>query len=201
MATTTKKTATKTEDTEIETSADELSALKQELAELKKLKAELESFKTKPVQQTTSSKKYVTFVNLANSGIVLKGTKMHNIEKQFDKKRVLETEARNIVANTPNLISSGKVYIADYDFVKDCELDDLYSTMLTPEQMENLFEQNSGFIIDAYNGAPEGQKKVIIDMIIEKKQRGEKVDGNVLVELGELCGKNLVAIEKVEEME
>lgn len=207
--TTTKKATTKAEETEVvETGIDidELKALREEIETLKKLKAELEVLKKEttpkaaPVQQATP-KKYITFVNLANSGIVLKGTKIHNIDKQFDKKRVLETEARNIVANTPNLISSGKVYITDYNFVKDCELDDVYETMLTPAQMETLFEQNSEFIVDAYKGAPDGQKKIIVDMVIEKRQRGEKVDGNVLVELGELCGKNLVSIEKVEELE
>ena len=41
-----------------------------------------------------------------------------------------------------------------------------------------------------------GQKNVIIDMIVDKVLAGEKVDNNVLVELGRLSGKDLINIEK-----
>jgi hypothetical protein len=38
------------------------------------------------------------------------------------------------------------------------------------------------------------QKKIIVDTIIDKRSRGEYVDANVLMRLGELSGKNLVEI-------
>ena len=67
--------------------------------------------------------------------------------------------------------------------------------------MKDLLNNNSGYVIDAYKNANDGQKKIILDIIINKKLNGEDVDANILVKLGALCGRNLMEIEPLNEME
>ena len=67
--------------------------------------------------------------------------------------------------------------------------------MLKPEDLKELFNKNPQAIVSAYELALDGQKKIILDMVIEKKSKGQPIDANILVKLGELSGKDLVNIE------
>ena len=199
------RTATKTKaeqseslsNTEVtENVASENEVLKAQIAEMKaqmELMAQMMANKSEPVQ--SKNDRMITFVNLTNGTAVLKGNQNWALEGRYASRTFLEREARIIVNNMPNMIRSGMVYITDAQFVQENDLADAYMNMLSDTDMKNLLEQDAKYVVDVYKNVSDNQKQIIIDMIIEQRKAGVKVDGNILTELGELCGKDLVHIE------
>ena len=58
-----------------------------------------------------------------------------------------------------------------------------------------MFNKPANQFMAEYNACSEGQKKIIIDMVVTKKMNGENIDANILVELGKNCGRDLMNIE------
>lgn len=139
--------------------------------------------------------KMITFVNMTNGIFVLKGSQTYTIEKQFESRSFTEKEAEIIADNMNNSIRNGLLYICDSDFVKNHFLEDAYANILSYETLQNLFDRSSNYIIESYKMATQEQKDIIISMIIEKKTKGMPVDGNIIIELSRLSGKNLMDIE------
>lgn len=199
------RTAAKTKDERSEAlsnteavnnTASENEVLKAQIAEMKaqmELMAQMMAGKPEPVQ--SKNDRMITFVNLTNGTAVLKGNQNWALEGRYASRAFLEREARIIVNNMPNMIRSGMVYIADSQFVQDNDLSDVYMNMLSDTDLKNLLAKDASYVIDMYKNVSDGQKQIIIDMILEKRRAGVKVDGNILTELGELCGKDLVHIE------
>ena len=180
------------------TSANEL--LKAQIAEMKaqmEMMAKMMSMqKQTESQPETKSERMVTFVNLTNGVAVLRGNQNWTLDGQYSSRAFLEREARIIVNNMPNMIRSGMVYITDAQFVRDNDLSDAYLNMLSDEEMKILLSKDAKYVVDVYKNVADGQKQIIVDMIIEQRKLGVKIDSNILVELGELCGKDLVHIDE-----
>lgn len=211
----TKKTTTKTEETK-ETSVteeldkvekndsatDENERLKNELAELRaqmKIMAEMMAV-PKVEEPVQNSDELITFVNLTNGTLVLKGAgnAIKKIEGLFGTRSFTRREAQIIVGNMPNLVHSGMVYIDNAQFVKENDLADSYANFLTAKQMKELFDKDPFYAIEAYKSTTESQQRIIVDIICEKRSKGEFVDANILTEIGKLSGKDLVGIEPEE---
>lgn len=200
------RTATKTQKEEniatevVENTTSENEFLKAQIAEMKaqmEMMAKMMSMqKQTESQPETKSERMVTFVNLTNGVAVLRGNQNWTLDGQYASRAFLEREARIIVNNMPNMIRSGMVYITDAQFVKDNDLSDAYLNMLSDEEMKTLLGKDAKYVIDVYKNVAEGQKQIIVDMIIEQRKSGVKIDSNILVELGELCGKDLVHIDE-----
>lgn len=172
--------------------------LKAQIAEMKaqmELMAQMMANKSNEPIRPAQNDRMITFVNLTNGTAVLRGNQNWALEGRYASRTFLEREARIIVNNMPNMIRSGMVYIADADFVKENDLADAYVNMLSDTDMKSLLAQDAKNVIDVYKNVPDNQKQIIIDMIIEQRKAGAKIDGNILTELGELCGKDLVHIE------
>ena len=148
--------------------------------------------------QEKKSEKQITFVNMTKGKFVLKGSSYYTIDEQFGTRRFIEREARMIVNNMPKSIRDGKVYIFDADFVKDCELEDVYVDLLSDKQMKELPTKKPSYVVEVYKNANKAQKQIIVDMIENKKLNGEDVDANILLQIGELSGKNLIEITPIE---
>ena len=182
------------------TDKSENEALKAQIAEMKaqmELMAQMMAVKAesvKPVSQKND--RMITFVNLTNGTAVLRGNQIWSLEGRYATRSFLEREARIIVNNTPNLIRSGMVYITDTQFVRDNDLSNAYMNILSDNDMKNLLAKDANYVIDMYKNVADGQKQIIVDMIIEQRRAGKKIDSNILVELGELCGKDLVHIDE-----
>lgn len=173
-------------------------ALKAQIAEMKaqmELMAQMMANKSNEPIRPAKNDRMITFVNLTNGTAVLKGNQNWALEGRYASRAFLEREARIIVNNMPNMIRSGMVYITDADFVKENDLADAYVNMLSDTDMKSLLAQDAKNVIDVYKNVSDNQKQIIIDMIIEQRKAGAKIDGNILTELGELCGKDLVHIE------
>lgn len=172
--------------------------LKAQIAEMKaqmELMAQMMANKSNEPVHSTKNDRMITFVNLTNGTAVLRGNQNWALEGRYASRAFLEREARIIVNNMPNMIRSGMVYITDADFVKENDLADAYVNMLSDTDMKSLLAQDAKNVIDVYKNVSDNQKQIIIDMIIEQRKAGAKIDGNILTELGELCGKDLVHIE------
>lgn len=176
--------------------------LKQQMLEMQK---QLEAMQQMMTQQsidvtTVSDKKdrTITFINLTTGQLVLRGTHIYTIDKQFGKRQFTEREAMVILSNMPNTLSNGMVYIADAQFVADNDLTDAYRTILTDKQLKTLLMNDASIVIDTYKNVSSAQQAIIIDMIVDKLEHKIAVDNNVLVELGKLCGKDLLHIEPLE---
>lgn len=175
-------------------------ALKSQIAEMKaqmELMAKMMATKNDSEQTVLAPKndRMITFVNLTNGTAILRGNQNWALEGQYASRAFLEREARIIVNNMPNMIRSGMVYITDAQFVKDNDLADAYLNMLSDKEMKELLAKDANYVIDVYKNVSDGQKQIIVDMIIEQRKAGAKIDGNILTELGELCGKDLVHID------
>lgn len=181
-----------------ETAEDKNARLEAELAELKAQMALLIKANAQNVSVPTApqKEKSIPFINMTDGKICLRGTRQWKLEGRFAKRMFLEKEARVIIANMPNAISSGIVYIADADFIKENDLEASYANILTDEQLKSLLKKDADVIVEAYKNTSDAQKDIIIGMITDMRMAGEKVDANVLFEIGKLSGRDLVSIEK-----
>ena len=195
------KTAKVTSDKVNPDVSSENELLKKQLAEMQEkmeaMSKKLAEANTTPVVEKSGVNKdrNITFINLTNGTAVLRGNGVWKLEGRFASRTFLEREARIIVNNMPNMIRSGMVYITDAQFVEDNDLSEVYLHILSDKDMKELLNHDASYVIDVYKNVSEGQKEVIINMIIDKKLAGEKVDNNVLVELGQLSGKDLINID------
>lgn len=150
-------------------------------------------------EPVSKASRNIKFINLTAGGLNLKGNRFYHMDAQFDSKMIPESEARAIVNNMPNTMVNGMVYIADADFVREMELDGAYTDLLSDEQMKALLTKSAGEVCEIYRNVSDTQKQIIVDMVSDRKMSGLPVDANILVELGKLCGKDLMAIESEDE--
>lgn len=151
------------------------------------------------VVKPVNSNKQIVFINMTTGGLNLKGTRMYHIDNQFGTKSVQESEARVIVANMPNTIADGYVYIPDNEFLESCNMGGVYEGMLTDEQMKTLLNQDANYVCDVFENATDSQKRIIVDMVSDRQLNGKPVDANILVRLGKLTGVDFLDIEPLEE--
>lgn len=150
--------------------------------------------------QKNDDNRLIPFINMTTGTYVLKGTRTHYvIEGQFVKRNFTVREAKDIVLNMPKTFAEGNVYIADADFVEENDLSYAYKNILSDTQLKNLLNREPNYVIEVYKNASESQKEIIIRMIEDKKISEQFVDANILVELGKLCGKDLVNMEPMPE--
>lgn len=175
-------------------------------SEFEQMKAQMQMMMQMMAMGNGSQKKekkperYITFVNMTKGKYVLKGSSYYTIDKQFDSRKFLEREALLIVNNMINPIKNGDIYIADADFVQECDLEGVYETLLTDKEMIDLLNHDASYVVDVYKSASNGQKKIIVDMIENKKLNGQQIDANILLQIGELCGKDFIHMESMEDM-
>lgn len=217
MATTKKKTETasvskeniennKIVDKEKELLKEKIALQEKEMADLKaQMELLLKSFSNKEEKKedntAKNNKKTIKFINMTTGGFTIRGTRLYHLDKQFDFQVFSESEARVIVNNMPNSIANGQLYIADHDFIEACELDYIYENLIDDKTLKNLLNKNSEDVCEIYKNASDFQKKIIVDMVTEKQINEEKIDANVLVDLGKLCGIDFMKIEPLEKEE
>lgn len=148
--------------------------------------------------QEKKQKKNIKFVNMTSGGFNIRGSRFYHLDKQFDSLSFPESEAKIIVNNMPQSITSGLLYIADADFVEECELDGVYQNIIDDKTLKNLLKNSAADVCEIYRNASEEQKKIIVDMVVDKKINNIPIDANILVELGKLCGKKLIEIEPLD---
>ena len=196
------------ETAEVTNSAvDENEALKAKIAEQERQMADLmaqikvmiqaQAQTVMPVEGKKA--RSIKFISLVQGGLSLKGNRMYYIDKQFGYKMIPEGEAIAIVSNMPNTIVNGLVYIADKDFISQMELDGVYEEILSDAQLQELLYKSAEDVCEIYQQAAPAQKEIIVDMVANRKLNGLPIDANIVVEIGKLCGKDLMGITPEEE--
>ena len=202
---TTTKKATAPTTPVVDTEKEQLKAqLAEQQRRIEEMMAQMQVLMQAQSNSTTSTKhvnsnKQIVFINMTSGGLNLKGTRMYHIDNQFGTKSVQESEARVIVANMPNTIAEGYVYIPDNEFLESCNMGGVYDGMLNDEQMKTLLNQDANYVCDVFENATDSQKRIIIDMVSDRQLNGKPVDANILVRLGKLCGVDFLNIEPLEE--
>ena len=202
---TTTKKATAPTTPVVDTEKEQLKAqLAEQQKRMEEMMAQMQVLMQAQSNSTTSTKpvnsnKQIVFINMTSGGLNLKGTRMYHIDNQFGTKSVQESEARVIVANMPNTIAEGYVYIPDNEFLESCNMGGVYDGMLNDEQMKTLLNQDANYVCDVFENATDSQKRIIIDMVSDRQLNGNPVDANILVRLGKLAGVDFLNIEPLEE--
>ena len=202
---TTTKKATAPTTPVVDTEKEQLKAqLAEQQKRMEEMMAQMQVLMQAQSNSTTSTKpvnsnKQIVFINMTAGGLNLKGTRMYHIDNQFGTKSVQESEARVIVANMPNTIAEGYVYIPDNEFLESCNMGGVYDGMLNDEQMKTLLNQDANYVCDVFENATDSQKRIIIDMVSDRQLNGNPVDANILVRLGKLAGVDFLDIEPLEE--
>ena len=188
--------------------AEENEALKAKIAEQEQQMADLMAqikvmmqaqAATNPVNIEEKAARGIKFISLVPGGLTLKGNRMYHIDKQFGYKMIPESEARAILSNMPNTVASGMVYIADKEFVNKNDLSGVYEEILSDKQLKELLQQNANDVCEIYKQASMAQREIIVDMVVNRKLNGLPIDANIVVEIGKLCGKDLMSITPEEE--
>ena len=164
------------------------------LKQIEELKRQVVGQKAINTQIDSFSEKMIKFISLVSGSVMLKGSnsKPYEIEGQYNSRTFTESEARVIVSQMGEYMRKGYVFIDDSAFVREVGLSEAYRTMLTPEQLKTLFTKKPETIISIYENASEGQQQIILDIIRTKLLNKETVDGNVLLALSNLSGKDLL---------
>lgn len=185
-------TATSTvEDKKTTELEDKVKFLTEQLAKMQEL---MSSMTATPVAQPakTNENRLIRFINLSTGKIVLKGSTTWVIDKQFDYRDFLETEASIIVANMPKTIAQGLVYIADADFVASHNLAEVYRHILDDNTLETLFDKDYKHVVDLFKSCSDAQKLIIFDMVNDRLEQGIDVDANIVAQIEKLSGKKFV---------
>lgn len=208
MANTKKVKSTEAEVVETNPAVEENEALKAKIAEQEQQMADLMAqikvmmqaqAATNPVNIEEKAARGIKFISLVPGGLTLKGNRMYHIDKQFGYKMIPESEARAILSNMPNTVTSGMVYIADKEFVNKNDLSGVYEEILSDKQLKELLQQNANDVCEIYKQASMAQREIIVDMVVNRKLNGLPIDANIVVEIGKLCGKDLMSITPEEE--
>lgn len=189
-STTKKTTATKKADPKVDERDIKLA---EQAAELEALKAQMQAvlqaqMTNAQVAAEPKKKKNVSIMSFAVGGLTLMGTRAIRIPKQFDTVSVSESEATAIVNNMPESARNGLFYILDADFVEENELSDAYKNLLDDKQFKQLLTQSSDYVVDIFKSASDVQKKIIINMIIDKKSHNLPIDANIVEQISKLSG-------------
>lgn len=188
--------------------ANENEALKAQIAaqqeQMNKMMAQMEMMSkmmagASAQPQQDAAKRNVTFISMVKGGLTLKGTRFYHIDKQFGKRIFPETEARIILNNMPETIQAGLVYIPDRAFIEENELSDYYVNLIDDKTLKSLLMQKPEYVMEIYDNACNEQKKIILDMVVDKKLNGEDVDANIVAQLSKACGKDLINIDALDE--
>lgn len=128
------------------------------------------------------------------------GRAMYTFHKMYEEQYIDFSDLKEIIKSKDGrrMARNGRFYILNERAVDKLRLKNDYRKILNPEQLQTLLKHSVDYVVELYKLAPEGQQKVILDMIKEKKYAGEKVDLNILQELGEVAGVDLINIEPIE---
>ena len=174
-------------------------ALQEEIELLKQQLQALTNAGIIPNNNTKNVKRNIKFVNMVAGNLNLRGNRTHRFEGQFATKNISESEAVAIIQNMPETISSGMVYIADAQFVKDYELEDIYENILSDKTLKQLLSKDANSVYEVYQNANDTQKQIIINMVQEKQLNNEAIDANILIRLSKVTGQNLLEVSPIEE--
>jgi len=180
--------------------------LKEMQEQLAKLKAENESLKEnqEEEEEELNGDTEIMVISQTIGGLTIStegngiGTN-YRFDKFGDVQDIPFSDLKEIVKNKPNFAKEGVYYIANEKAVKKLRLTNDYKNIISNDLFSHLLDEKPDVVVEAYKKAPRLQKEQIVGMIEERLADKKEVDGNVLVKIGKLCGKDFLREEDEEE--
>lgn len=183
-----------------------IEALEKQLEDLKKMiiasqqekpKKQPREFKEKVIKkESLSPNTYVKVMSLVKNPLNL-STKPHGRGKTFrfeefgTIKPMFYSELLEVIENHPNFFQAGYFYILDSRVIEENNWHEMYSKILTKEQMEDIFV-NSSNAVALFSGTNSKQQGVISDYFLERVVSGLPVDRNLIAEISKISGIDII---------
>lgn len=206
IETTAKKTTTKAVDKEVKNESADLTAIMEQMAEMQKqilaLTKENEALQAKETETTEDAEEInadteITVVSNFNGTLIL-STEAHGGGVQYkfyelgEMQEIPFGDLRDICKNMRRFAQEGLFYILNDTAINKLRLNTSYNRMLGFEDMQNLESKPASVVIELYKLASPAQKDEILNTFLEKYRSGKPVDINIIKELGDLVGRNLL---------
>lgn len=152
--------------------------------------------KEKVVENGLSPNTYVKVMNLLNNPLNLstrprgKG-KTFRLENFGDIKSMFYSELLEVIENHPNFFSAGYFYILDPRVIEENNYVEVYEKILTKDKMEQIFSNSTG-ALEMFSSANKKQQNVIIEYFVEKIQKNEPVDFNLIAGMSRTSGIDIM---------
>lgn len=129
------------------------------------------------------------------------GSTLFSFDAMYEEQYIDYASLKEIVRVNRDMAKNGRFYILDEKAVNKLRLKNNYKNVLTPEQMKQILSSNTEHAVELYKLANTTQQQTIIDVVKQAKFNGKDVDYNLLRELGELSGVNLIDAEDATQIE
>lgn len=183
----------------------QLEEMKKQLAELKAENESLKQVEDKKVEDddeeeiTGDTEIMVISQTVGSLAISTEGNGVGNVYRfsHFGELQDIPfSDLKDIVKNKRRFATEGAYYIANKEAVKKLRLDKDYERIINNDLFAHILDEDAKVIIRAYENAPDFQQKQIVGMIEERLAAKKDVDGNVLMKIGKLCGKDFLRSEE-----
>ena len=124
---------------------------------------------------------------------------VYRFEEFGDVQDIPFSDLKEIVKNKPNFAKEGLFYIANEKAVKKLRLTKEYEHIIHNDLFAHLLDEKSDVVVKAYQNAPKLQQEQIVAMIDERLAANKEVDGNVLMKIGKLCGRDFLRVTEDDE--
>lgn len=105
-------------------------------------------------------------------------------------------DLKDIVKHKPRFAKEGAYFICNPQAVKKLRLGTQYKNLIDDKTFTNLFDKDAQTIVALYELAPKMQQEQIVSLIEDRLAKKLDVDGNVLIKIGKLCGKDFLTTEE-----
>lgn len=105
-------------------------------------------------------------------------------------------DLKDIVKNKPRFAKEGAYFICNPQAVKKLRLGTQYKNLIDDKTFLNLFDKDAKTIVALYESAPQMQQEQVVSLIEDRLAKKLEVDGNVLIKIGKLCGKDFITQEE-----
>ena len=129
------------------------------------------------------------------------GSTLFSFDAMYEEQYIDYASLKEIVRVNRDMAKNGRFYILDEKAVNKLRLMNNYKNVLTPEQMKQILSSNTEHAVELYKLANATQQQTILDVVRQAKFNGKDVDYNLLRELGELSGVNLIDAEDATQIE
>lgn len=130
-------------------------------------------------------------LNLVGDG----GTVLFSFDEMYEEQFIDYASLKEIVRLNRDMARNGRFYILDERVVNKLRLKNNYKNVLNPEQLKKILSVDVNKAIELYKMANDVQQRTIIELVKQSKFKGDTIDYNLLGELSNLSGINLIEIE------
>ena len=105
-------------------------------------------------------------------------------------------DLKEIVKFNKSFAENGVFYVNDEKAVKQLKLEKYYKRLINVKDMEGIFKKEPKDFVETFKLASKGQQNTIVQLIMNKLYDKQEIDANILIEIGTICGKDLLKVQQ-----